>query len=109
MSEDKAVTPSLLSPADRIRASLIASAVGDALGEPTEFLKRHEIDALVDARGVRTFLDPTGGHISDDTQMLLFTAEAMVRARAHYRNSDSLDAVLPCAFQAYVRWLQTQG
>lgn len=51
---------------DRCTAALIASAVGDALGAPTEFMSRHAIDDLVGARGVRTFLEPTPG-ITDDT------------------------------------------
>jgi ADP-ribosyl-[dinitrogen reductase] hydrolase len=95
-------------PAKRIRASVMASAVGDALGAPTEFQSREAIDARVGVDGVRSFLDPTGGHITDDTQMLLFTAEAMLRARAHYRVTGTLDAVLSCAYRAYLRWLQTQ-
>ncbi|WP_412541876.1 ADP-ribosylglycohydrolase family protein [Longispora sp. K20-0274] len=74
------------------RATLLGGALGDALGEPVEFLSRAAMPA--DLR--------PGPHISDDTQMMLFTAEGLIRARL---------GGLPWRgelFAAYRRWLLTQ-
>ncbi|GIG63679.1 putative ADP-ribosylglycohydrolase [Longispora fulva] len=74
------------------RATLLGGALGDALGEPVEFLSRAAMPA--DLR--------PGPHISDDTQMTLFTAEGLIRARL---------GGLPRTgelFAAYRRWLLTQ-
>ncbi len=94
---------------DRIHEAIVAGAVGDALGWPTEFMRRHEIDEYGWNGGVRAFVSPDGGVITDDTQMLLFTAEAMVRARTYQRSTGSYGAILSCAFSSYIRWAQTQS
>ena len=49
-----------------------------------------------------------GGHITDDTQMTLFTAEGLIRAR---RRSDArrIDYADDELWGAYRRWLATQG
>ncbi len=87
-----------MTPTDRCTAALIASAVGDALGAPTEFMTRSQIDALIGSKGVRTFLE-SPPCITDDTQMLLFTAEALLQDLP-----DKVDA----AYQGYKHWLRTQ-
>ncbi|MEV6525074.1 ADP-ribosylglycohydrolase family protein [Longispora sp. NPDC051575] len=74
------------------RATLLGGALGDALGEPVEFLSREAMPA--DLR--------PGPHISDDTQMTLFTAEGLIRARL---GGGAVSAEL---FAAYRRWLLTQ-
>jgi ADP-ribosylglycohydrolase len=47
----------MMTPTDRSIAALIASAVVNALGAPTEFMKRSQIDALVSTNGMCTFLE----------------------------------------------------
>jgi ADP-ribosylglycohydrolase len=87
----------------RARGCLLAGAIGDALGAPVEF------DALVTIRsrfgpsGVTDFVpSPYGsaGLVTDDTQMTLFTAEALL-ATDPPELGDRLHA-------AYRRWLATQ-
>ena len=88
--------------ADRIRGSLLGGAIGDALGAPVEF---HDVATIVAAhgeQGVRRFAaHPDGappGSVTDDTQMTLFTAEALLDP----------DPSMRTIHQAYDRWLDTQ-
>ena len=92
-----------------IRAALFGCAVGDALGVDVEFrsladIRRkypHGIDALPPHDG-------RAGAISDDTQMMLFTAEALCRAiiRQTDRGICHTSSVIG---HGLMRWLVTQG
>ncbi|KUN03428.1 ADP-ribosylglycohydrolase [Streptomyces yokosukanensis] len=103
-------TPSLQAAAvyrARVRGCLLGGAIGDALGYQVEFSTLDRIRAAHGPRGVTGFVLGTPGAvglISDDTQMTLFTVEALVQARTQPRESWSL--VLR---QAYERWLRTQS
>lgn len=90
---------------DRIRASLLAGAIGDALGAPIEFDKISRIRSRHGAAGLRDFVPAYGrrGAITDDTQMTLFTAEGLLEA---LRTPGSAANVTIDA--AYRRWLRTQ-
>ncbi|MBE6152720.1 MAG: ADP-ribosylglycohydrolase family protein [Firmicutes bacterium] len=86
---------------DKIRGSLIGGAVGDALGYPVEFanfLKDKEVTRFQDK-----------GIISDDTQMTLFTANALIwrETRVNLRGiaMQPSDAI----FLAYKDWYSTQS
>lgn len=85
---------------------LLGGAVGDALGVAVEFFPLALIRQQYGADGIRDL--PPGGEISDDTQMTLFTAEALLRGntRARLKGICSFVAV---AQHAYLRWLRTQG
>lgn len=90
----------------RLRGSLLAGAVGDALGAPAENLpmeivrERHGPDGVTDLVG--------DALITDDTQMTMFTLEAVIRA--HHRVRLAGTTPLWLVFQhAYQRWLHTQG
>lgn len=89
---------------DRLTASLLAGALGDALGYAVEFDSYNAIRARYGERGI-TFLEREDGfaRFSDDTQMTLFTAEGL--AEALERGGDIAD----CVYRAYLRWLTTQG
>lgn len=65
---------------DKIRGSLIAGAMGDALGYEVEFMHRNAILAEYGEKGItKLALDERGKtQISDDTQMTLFTAAGML-------------------------------
>ncbi|MCW2973435.1 MAG: hypothetical protein JWN72_1708 [Thermoleophilia bacterium] len=96
---------------DPITACLLGGAVGDALGEPIEFLKTDEIRARFGPAGITGPVDPTNLPCSDDTQMTLFTAEGIIRHAATAEPGASLDepALLRSVHDAYQRWLRTQG
>lgn len=84
----------------RSESCLLGGAVGDALGYPVEFVTSGAV--IVAAHGIdapKRLLRCEDGlvHISDDTQMTLFTAEGLAAAQ-------TVDAV----HAAYQRWLWTQ-
>lgn len=95
---------------DAYRGCLLGGAVGDALGAPVEFMKLEDIRGRFGPAGVTDLAHAYGrrGAITDDTQMTLFTAEALVRGlhRFQERGTASASAV---ARGAYLRWLATQG
>ncbi|GGL43517.1 ADP-ribosylglycohydrolase family protein [Planomonospora parontospora] len=83
----------------RVRGCLLGGAVGDALGNPVEFMSLAEIRARFGPAGLTGMVET---EITDDTQMTLFTAEGLIRARLH--GGDPLAGV----HGAYLRWLDTQ-
>ena len=91
------VTPAF----DRVRASLVGGAIGDALGFPIEF------ESGPFAPDAPERVPRWLGHVrvSDDTQMTLFTAEALVRARSRRTEPD---AIARACWDGYQRWLTTQ-
>ncbi|MEV6906335.1 ADP-ribosylglycohydrolase family protein [Amycolatopsis sp. NPDC051071] len=109
----------------RLRGSLYAGAIGDALGAKTEFDSIDRIREIAGPAGITGFIPAYGGigRITDDTQMTLFTLEGLVRAHAGARGEQGTFAtgrgeqgtfanVLPVEQSlqmAYQRWLHTQG
>ncbi|MCD7436822.1 ADP-ribosylglycohydrolase family protein [Streptomyces lincolnensis] len=96
----------------RVRGCLLGGAVGDALGYPVEFSSLDRIRSTHGRHGV-TGLVP-GAHgatglVSDDTQMTLFTVEALIQARAREREKGIGGAWPVLLRQAYERWLETQS
>ncbi|MEC3974641.1 ADP-ribosylglycohydrolase family protein [Amycolatopsis sp. H20-H5] len=99
-----------IEPRSRLRGSLLAGAIGDALGAKTEFDSIDRIRELTGPAGITDFIPAYGGvgRITDDTQMTLLTVEALIRAHAQARRG--LPADLTESLQlAYQRWLHTQG
>ncbi|MFJ8886344.1 ADP-ribosylglycohydrolase family protein [Streptomyces sp. NPDC102402] len=96
----------------RVRGALLGGAVGDALGNPVEFLSLDGIRRAHGERGVRGFVaDPDGviGRITDDTQMTLFTVEGLIRARSRAASKGVGGAEAETVHHAYLRWLDTQN
>ena len=98
---------------DKIRGSLIAGAIGDALGYPVEFIDSFKaIQKQYGDSGITRFdtslwwmADPNGNGkavVSDDTQMTLFTACGLLNAKA------SGSAPVPSICRAYLEWYFTQ-
>ena len=86
--------------ADRIRGSLLAGAIGDALGAGIEFSSLDEIEERFGPGGAETFTPGYGrdAPITDDTQMTLFTAEGL--SEASENGTDPVSTV----WDAYRRW-----
>ncbi|EPH39705.1 ADP-ribosylglycohydrolase family protein [Streptomyces aurantiacus] len=94
----------------RVRGCLLGGAIGDALGYAVEFTSLDGIRAAHGPAGVRGPLPDAAGvsRISDDTQMTLFTAEALRTAHARERRKGIGGAAPELVRQAYLRWLDTQ-
>lgn len=83
---------------ERIRGCLLAGAAGDALGYQVEFIRLDEILRIHGENGVHIMAP----HISDDTQMTLFTAEGMLMGMQHHMPMPA------CVYQSYLDWYKTQ-
>ncbi|MFC0667126.1 ADP-ribosylglycohydrolase family protein [Azotobacter chroococcum] len=87
---------------------LLGGAVGDALGAPVEFLHWAGIERQFGTRGIVDFVPAYGqlGAITDDTQMMLFTDEGLLRASRRLgepagnasKGCGGVMRVAPCAF-----------
>ena len=90
---------------------IVGGAVGDALGAPTEFMNLNTILHEYGSNGVNDYVEfPDGrGEITDDTQMLLFTAEGLLRSLHRATNRGVWGAYKKICFQSYLRWLHTQN
>ena len=96
--------------AERITGCLLAGAAGDALGARVEFMSWDEIRCGFGNWGIRSMAPVYGrrGAITDDTQMMLFTAEGLLRA--FVRQADTGSCHVPAVIHhALQRWLVTQG
>lgn len=93
----------------RISGCLLGGAAGDALGSPVELLEWAVIEARFGPQGIIDFAPAYGsaGAISDSTQMMLLTAEGLLRA---YVLGSSRQAchVPGIVHHALLRWLTTQ-
>ncbi len=91
---------------------LLGGAIGDAIGAPIEFVQSvASIKSRCGANGVSGYTeyeDGTGG-FTDDTQMTLFTAEGILRARHRALIKGITGAERQIVYHSYLRWLYTQG
>ncbi|KAF4407262.1 MULTISPECIES: ADP-ribosylglycohydrolase family protein [Streptomyces] len=96
----------------RIRGCLLGGAIGDALGNPVEFLSTARIRETYGPEGLRDLVaagrEPAGT-VTDDTQMTLFTAEGLIRAHARASAKGIGGAETQLVMEAYLRWLDTQN
>ncbi|EQD85846.1 hypothetical protein N599_12935 [Saccharopolyspora erythraea D] len=95
---------------ERFLGSMLAGAMGDALGYAIEFndiemIRRHHGPAGVTGPVLRDGL----AHISDDTQMMLFTLEGLIRAHVARRIKPVDSDPVPEVQHAYQRWYHTQN
>src|SRR5512142_1619957 len=92
------------------RGCLLGGAVGDALGAPVEFLSLAQLREAFGVAGVAGLEREYGrrGAVTDDTQMTLFTADALLRWKHRTGGADP-DALVEDGLRAYRRWLITQG
>lgn len=95
----------------RVRGCLLGGAVGDALGYPVEFSSLDRIRSTHGRHGLIGLVpgaDGAVGLVSDDTQMTLFTVEALIQVRAwEWRHGGDGSYALLLRW-AYERWLETQ-
>ncbi|WP_217996618.1 ADP-ribosylglycohydrolase family protein [Piscicoccus intestinalis] len=90
---------------------MLAGAVGDALGASIEFDSWGTIRARFGERGLTGYAPAygrSGGAITDDTQMTLFTADGLIRAVNRWEGKGVCSA-RHVVHHAYLCWLATQG
>ena len=94
----------------RFCGCMLGGAVGDALGAPVEFLDLDEIIRAFGEGGIRDYAPAYGklGAITDDTQMTLFTAEALLSAHVASAQQGHEPDFFRAGAAAYARWLMTQ-
>jgi ADP-ribosylglycohydrolase len=80
------------------RGCLLGLAVGDALGYPAEFHTRARILEDIGPRGVEGFF-PGDGRYSDDTQLSLVVAEALVAA-----GTNDVDSLMREMARRFIAW-----
>jgi ADP-ribosylglycohydrolase/RimJ/RimL family protein N-acetyltransferase len=94
-------------PVDRIVGCLLGGALGDALGYPLEFAKpgRSIVERFGTGPPARLCFSPDAkGLVSDDTQMTIFSADGLVRARLA-----GAARATPFLLSAYQSWYATQA
>ncbi|EQD83401.1 ADP-ribosylglycohydrolase, partial [Saccharopolyspora erythraea D] len=94
----------------RFMGSMLAGAIGDALGAAVEFYPVDQIRSRYGAQGVSDYDrgSERPGEFTDDTQMALFTLEGLIRGHIAVRTGDA-ESPLSAVQLAYQRWLHTQG
>jgi ADP-ribosylglycohydrolase len=98
-------------PLSKYKSCLIGGAIGDALGAAIEFMDLPSIKSRYGEDGLQDyqeFPDETG-EFTDDTQMTLFTAEALLRAYHRFVLRGLGGGLHTVAHRSYLRWLYTQG
>lgn len=90
--------------ASRIKGSLIGGAVGDALGDPVEFFNTEMIFSQYGEDGIT---DYDKGYITDDTQMSLFTANALLE-QYQINKSSTIQDYIKKLYESYLDWYFTQ-
>lgn len=92
---------------DKCLGSLVGGAVGDALGYKVEFMSLPAIRKRFGENGITDYVLHNGvAEFSDDTQMLLFTAEVLLNGIADGKLYEK--DLLPYIAKAYEYWYYTQ-
>ncbi|MDO9410072.1 ADP-ribosylglycohydrolase family protein [Patulibacter sp.] len=96
---------------NRFRGCLLGGAVGDALGAGIEHDSLSRIRHRFGPDGLQGPAPAYGREsaITDDTQMTLFTAEALLRTYTREAERGIPDDPVLQLDEAYARWLRTQG
>lgn len=101
--------PQVMNDINKYRGCLIGGAAGDALGYAVEFLQAEQIFQRYGRRGITEYRLVDGvAHISDDTQMSLFTANGLLLATAQDDQGWKADSYVDFIALSYRDWLETQ-
>lgn len=95
---------------DAIRGSLMAGAAGDALGYTVEFWSKQQIHSRYGEQGITQFELASNGKalVSDDTQMTLFTANALLMGMTRWAMRGIGADLGTYTDGAYLDWYYTQ-
>ena len=95
---------------NRAMGCLVGGAVGDALGYAVEFESWPSIRTMYGPKGITRYsLSPSGkALISDDTQMMLFTANAILLGMTRGCTRGVMGRIDTYCYNTYIDWLHTQ-
>lgn len=82
----------------QVRGMMLGLAIGDALGMPTEFLSLAEIRRRYGPQGLQTYVHGKG-FFTDDTQMSMAVAEALIEA-----GNRPLEELMPVVVEKFISW-----
>lgn len=95
---------------DHFRGCLLGGAVGDALGAKIEAWTYEDIKKIFGSKGLQNMLTTNGeAYITDDTQMTLFTALALIRTKLANKGNIEKEQCLEEMTKAYQEWYITQS
>jgi len=83
---------------DKAKGIIFGLAIGDALGKPTEFMSLTEIKRKYGPKGIQDL--PTKPALyTDDTQMSIAIAEALIKAGNH-----DIDTIMDAIKDEFIKW-----
>jgi ADP-ribosylglycohydrolase len=82
---------------DKAKGVIFGLAIGDALGYPTEFMTLDRIKSEYGPRGITNLPDPA--LFSDDTQMSVAIAEALVKA-----GEKDIESIMEVVREEFIKW-----
>lgn len=89
---------------------LLCGAAGDALGYPVEFYRYQNIVDEFGEKGITEYSLADGvAQISDDTQMTLFTANALLYGTTQVKTGRGRASYREYIYRGYLDWLKSQG
>lgn len=92
---------------DKVLGCIVGGAVGDALGYPIEFNSYTDIVKHFGNQGVIEYVYDKG-LISDDTQMILFTIEGLLKENDGKYPFEEMKICNDNIYESYLGWLSTQ-
>jgi ADP-ribosylglycohydrolase len=95
---------------DHYSGCLLGGAVADALGAAAEGLSHSDVHEHFGPDGLRDYAKVFGreGAFTAHTQLVLFTAEGVLRAKVKAEELALPLSIVPPVYNAYQRWLATQ-
>ena len=105
MIEDELIESAFNLRQDMIRGSLVCGAYGDALGAPIEFMSEDELrSAYMGAEDIQPVLAYGVLRFTDDTQMSLLAANAMISREVCHSMKGIADEPYHYAYRYYRQW-----
>jgi ADP-ribosylglycohydrolase len=90
----------LTSTLKKAKGVIFGLAIGDALGYPVEFMTLDRIKSKYGSDGITTLPEPA--IFSDDTQMSIAVAEALVRA-----GDKDIESLMAAVKEEFIKWLHS--
>jgi ADP-ribosylglycohydrolase len=97
---------------DNYLGAFIGAAIGDALGSPIETMSMIQIERRFGKGGITQYMrnQELLGAISDDTQLMLFTAESLMQSLSQTKGVErSIVNYIDATYLGAMRWLRSQN